>query len=239
MDSSLKRLLIFSALITWAIAPNSLQAGPIFTYAGKTVRWNLNLSSPPLKVFIDSSAASITTTIGEALTEWSTVSGSLLQLTTTGTQADAQIVIGVGAQTNGFSSGFASPSYNSDGELVGCTVTLGSGSLTATSDQARSLVLHEVGHCLGLVHSTVRSAVMSYRAAASHLTDDDRLSLVRLYPADGSQDLPMGCATTRRPTNEPGEHGGSGLLSLGVALAFAWWMTHGRFRSAANTSVSV
>jgi hypothetical protein len=57
----------------------------------------------------------------------------------------------------------------------------------------RAIVLHELGHALGLPHSSIRRDVMFPIATATDLSDRDRFSLRLLY------ELPTGWIGTRSP----------------------------------------
>jgi hypothetical protein len=57
-------------------------------------------------------------------------------------------------------------------------------------------ILHEMGHCLGLEHSLIPQAIMSYHSEQNRfaLDLDDRAAIGRLYPLDNeAMKLPVGC----------------------------------------------
>jgi Matrixin len=65
-------------------------------------------------------------------------------------------------------------------------------------------ILHEIGHCLGLGHSLVPEAIMSYRLEKNSfaLDLDDIAAVSRLYPADKKDpQLPHGCAIASSPAS--------------------------------------
>ncbi len=60
----------------------------------------------------------------------------------------------------------------------------------------KKTILHELGHCLGLGHSLIPEAIMSYSLNKNSyaLDVDDQAAIARLYPSDGSDpELPLGC----------------------------------------------
>lgn len=104
-------------------------------------------------------------------------------------------------------AGFASWDY-SQGEIRGCDVELNPeaalrGTVPDRLDRLTGLVLHEVGHCLGLLHTVVMpmpsyatlsevdltgfvpDPTMSYGSDGPFLMPDDMVGLSILYPAPG------------------------------------------------------
>jgi len=71
-------------------------------------------------------------------------------------------------------------------------------------------ILHEIGHCIGLGHSLIPEAIMSYHLDRNSfdLDLDDRAAVSRLYPLSGKAALPPGCAT--------------GSSVAGLPLVFLW-----------------
>lgn len=73
-------------------------------------------------------------------------------------------------------------------------------------------ILHELGHGLGLGHSLVPQAIMSYSLEQNKfaLDIDDEAAIARLYPGDGTEPrVPLGCAVR-------GQVGPTGTGVLGV-----------------------
>lgn len=100
---------------------------------------------------------------------------------------------------------------------------------TAVSVDIQNVLTHEVGHVLGLDHSSDPLATMFARAGSGELgmrtlTDDDRAGVAYLYPADGDppwleqhDDCGGGCSLTWR---SPGSVASFGVLAglIGLAL---------------------
>ncbi len=88
----------------------------------------------------------------------------------------------------GAPAGIAGQNYNEDGQVIGGVVNINTRLLDYFNDQKGSLysvVLHEVGHILGLGHSPVSGSIMSYRRDPfqSMFPLDDQDAIRQLYPA--------------------------------------------------------
>lgn len=83
-------------------------------------------------------------------------------------------------------AGFAQQKTDSEGNVIGCTITLGS--LSGKAKELLRVITHEVGHCLGLDHpQESKYAVMSYFSSQTdvyRLQNDDKAGLAYLYPND-------------------------------------------------------
>ena len=81
--------------------------------------------------------------------------------------------------------------YLSSGTLVHCDIAINSVQWPSWDEGRRQrVVTHEMGHCLGLAHSTVTS-VMLYNAS-SPPTVDDMAGILTLYPKAGRRLVAVG-----------------------------------------------
>ncbi|MCB9228763.1 MAG: matrixin family metalloprotease [Deltaproteobacteria bacterium] len=126
--------------------------------------------------------------------QWTDVPGSLLILSPV-EQGLAEITLSFQQTIDApFSAGYAEfDQITDDGIPEHCRIYI----LTAdrlNQDQLLRVILHETGHCLGLGHSLIPEAVMSYRSDNRTSLDlDDMAALSRLYPYDEAYSLPPGC----------------------------------------------
>ncbi len=71
--------------------------------------------------------------------------------------------------------GYCLPSYDSDGYIIHAEIRV------AKWTNHRVVLLHEIGHALGLAHSGEKDAVMYYEPTAAELSEDDVEGLRSLY----------------------------------------------------------
>lgn len=196
--------------------------------AENSIRWNAsawpvrfrlleNENLARQEVFADSTAWREFVTA--ALDQWNAVptSEAVVELAEEAAAQDAAVDED-GVNTIGFSSvfedegilaaGFASWDYANEGELRSCDVELNPevaqrGTAEERLDRLTALVLHEVGHCLGLLHTVVMpmpyyrtlsevdltgfypDPTMSYGRDGPFLMRDDMVGVSLLYPAPG------------------------------------------------------
>ena len=199
----------------------SLLAGAVLGYPtpfdlnGKVLRWDISLSSPALTYLVISDegvfAQSFVDSIVDLSAEkWSTVEGSFLTLArTTSSDADISIYLKSSIVGGDVSSGFSTfDSYHDDGSPAHCRTEILVDSSLGFLSIAKT-ILHELGHCLGLGHSLIPQAIMSYSLEENSfdLDLDDRAAILRLYSSSTSEaQLPPGCgiaANTRSPAPHP------------------------------------
>ena len=131
-------------------------------------------------------------TVRDAFAEWGRVSAIIgvetaepllvIQFGTAGSLPNTSAVIGCGA--------------DEDGYLRGCTMTIDADIWArATGPERLSLMLHEVGHAIGLGHGQ-ECSVMSYVCHAEALTGDD-VGGAR-WIADGIVPVPLGAGLAYR-----------------------------------------
>jgi len=174
----------------------------IGSYYGNPIRWPISPAEPDLSYYIQSADPIVVQSIQDSALAWSNIETSYVNLTQTGVSTSANIVIVVDNDLgNPYAGGYASYSYSGNGEITSCTVHLLASQVSLGYDLFQPLALHEMGHCLGLIHSVSAGAAMSYRGGGANPTDDDAFALTLLYPASGSS-LPPSCGTIHTsPTN--------------------------------------
>ncbi|NRA44272.1 MAG: matrixin family metalloprotease [Oligoflexales bacterium] len=147
------------------------------------------------------------TTIHRAADLWGNVSGSLLDLSWTQDNQDALITLHLQSSINdtSFSAGYAEfDEVGEEGEPIHCSIFI----LVSPSFSFNSIaktILHEFGHCLGLGHSLIPEAIMSYLLDKNRfqLDLDDMAAIVRLYPLQGDAQIAPGCGVgTRQKRSE-------------------------------------
>ena len=202
--------------------------GPVLDRAETATRWNAsawpvrfrlleNANLERQDVFADS--AVWREFVAAALGQWNAVptAEAVVELEPESAAQDSA-VFGDGINTIGFSSafeedgilaaGFASWDRSDEGEIRSCDVELNPeyaqrGTAAERLDRLVGLVLHEVGHCLGLRHTVVMPApfyaalsevdltgfypdpTMSYGRDGPFLMPDDMVGVSLLYPAPG------------------------------------------------------
>jgi hypothetical protein len=112
------------------------------------------------------------------------------------------IKICFGGTSSAASGGQAQIITGSSGEWTGCKITLGEAS-KETASYLKKIILHEIGHCLGLDHvQDSRKSIMSYFAEGrvTKLQADDKMGIAYLYPdnkgrSSESTTLGLSCAT--------------------------------------------
>lgn len=175
----------------------------VSSWSGKARRWNIEQRQPVLYYRIQLLQQPSMNSLGaidlvhQAFAEWSRVPGSLLRLQPARLEEreDILVILTEKADPDGESSGVAEfDRLSPRGELSHCRLTVFS-YLFLSPDYFKKVSLHEIGHCLGLNHSLVPEAVMSYGFDTNHaaLDLDDRAALVRLYGRKKGPATPPSC----------------------------------------------
>ncbi len=191
------------SLIASFIVTSSAVASPVPDDWGYGVaRWNISAASPNLNYYIDPSAASIATTVQSAFSDWAAIPTVYVTLTQVMSAGQANIVVKLLSSISpAGASGVAHTTMDSGGYITACELDI-SQEYTVT----KNTIQHESGHCLGLAHSVVSGAVMSYRDSGQTPTVDDEYALTLLYPKDSSVGYPAGCATiSKKPPSATGD----------------------------------
>jgi matrixin len=99
------------------------------------------------------------------------------------------------------------------GEIIGADIEINSANYTIVASATppagaydlSSILTHEVGHFLGLAHSTETSAVMYalYHPQSTTLTLDDISGICSIYPPDGSRTTTIGAVAATACQPEP------------------------------------
>ncbi len=203
------------------------EASAIPTVGNKIRVWDITSKSPEVRFYIDSGYDTVQALAESSFSEWQGVPDAYIRFKKLDSishdpnatnYADIWIHV-VGELSNSFAGAQARVSVDSStGYIQQCTVEIPSRSANSL---IKGIILHEIGHCLGLVHSVVNKAVMSYRGG-SILTTDDKFVLAQLYPEDSAR-YPLGCATVRSVDGSSGGSGGSDRLFTFVAVFLMMW----------------
>lgn len=175
-------------------------------FNGQLSRWAEASVDHPLTVLVDAEnpydAIYFGSLVDEAASIWSQIPTSALKLVPADPNVteDIRIVIVATMEEAPFSAGYSSFDAYEAGKPKHCTIKILS---TLSFMTFAKTVLHELGHCIGLGHSLVPEAIMSYQLSATEfaLDTDDIAAISRLYPVDGSApEVPIGCAVgSQRP----------------------------------------
>jgi hypothetical protein len=222
-----------AALFLFFLSLNVYASPIVTTREGGVARWNISPSSPTLNFYIDSNVGTNFAAFArDAAIAWSGVQESYVQLTEVMDPATANIIVrGYASISNALVPQAASYITDSNSNITACTVEILIGADTGATaeylDYLHSGTIHEMGHCLGLHHSLQIDAVMSYRQNGSSLAlkSDDKLAIARLYPNDGNNIYPMGCATVQKSGSGPGGNPWNGLAEMAVLLLALYWIT--------------
>lgn len=174
-------------------------------FDGTLMRWNIGRTNPSILLEVVADRPEDLNIFSEAVAEsaqlWTDVPTSYFKFVPTSAGETAQVTVNLkSAQTGGtYSAGYAIfDGYDdqSPPRPTHCSIFVG-----ITDDQSyyaiSKTILHELGHCVGLGHTLIPEAIMSYSLDKNSyaLDIDDEAAVSRLYPQDGSRPrLPPGCS---------------------------------------------
>lgn len=199
MDWSLRTLLVSACFFS----ANGVEAYPTpVDFDGSLLRWDINVDSGPISYEVvstnDRAKSLFASAVDDAAQLWTEVPSSYFAFAQAEPDTKAQVTVHLDSADQGseFSAGYAvfdkfeqkTPSHCDIHVTIDDTVSFAGFSKT---------ILHELGHCVGLGHTLIPEAIMSYSLDknAFALDVDDQAAITRLYPADGSKPkLPPGCA---------------------------------------------
>lgn len=190
----------YTAILVFGIMRYSnLEAYPTpVDFDGRILRWNIDETNPQVNYYVQGSTENslfFRGLVELAASLWNDVPSSYVSLQETIVEGQEQIKVHFESHLESapFSSGYATFDAKDEDGPKHCTIRI-STSVQSTISLLKT-ILHELGHCLGLGHSLIPEAIMSYdfskNAFATDL--DDMAALTRLYPVGGHPKLPRGC----------------------------------------------
>ena len=233
MGRRLNSILVTSLnLLIWAA---SAQAYPTpVDFSGKLLRWNIDKNSPAITYAIDAEnpedAVYYQDAVAQAAQLWSEVPGSYFKFESVSLDQAPQVTIYL---RSSLSDVRETAGYTMFDEYEGDTPK--HCSIYVMVDRATSdywmgkIFLDELGHAVGLGHSLVPEAIMSYSLDANgfSLDLDDYAAAAHSYPANGDKPrLPLGCSVR----SDAGQVSSSNflILLLLVPVFFSLWPACGR-----------
>jgi hypothetical protein len=187
---------------------NSLTAGNAAAYPtpvdfdGSIMRWDVGPDDAPItfevRADLQSDLDEYYTSVVDSADLWSGVANSYFRYAEVQEGEVAQVTVNLNRAIEGssVSSGYAVFNAYADKKPSHCSIFILIDDGFSQNSVAKT-ILHELGHCVGLGHSLIPEAIMSYQLAKNQfaLDIDDEAAVTRLYPASGDEPkLPPGCA---------------------------------------------
>ncbi len=203
MGRSFISILITSSVLSLLLGENRGFSYPTpVDFDGSILRWNISMGDEPITYEIKASdendISNFESLIDESANLWSSTPNSYFRYARAIGDVPAQVTINLERSIDGsaVSSGYAIFDKYKDQKPEHCSIFILIDDNLSTTSIAKT-ILHEFGHCLGLGHSLIPEAIMSYQLDKNFfgLDIDDQAAVSRLYPADGSKPkLPPGCS---------------------------------------------
>lgn len=170
-------------------------------YSGALTRWDINPQNPTIPFEIvgtDYDIGLYTDAIQSAAILWNDVPMSYFRYQEAASGETAKVTVHLDSALSGIedAAGYTEFDQYDGTKPVHCSIHVLVDDGVSYYDTSKTF-LHEFGHGLGLGHSLVPHAIMSYSLDKNKfaLDTDDEAAVSRLYPADGSTPrLPLGCA---------------------------------------------
>lgn len=176
-------------------------------FDGSLLRWKVDENSAPVTYEIladdDAYLSQYGDIVDDAALMWSEVPTSYFRYVRADEGKPAQVTVNLRSSIEGgaYSAGYAVFDEYDDIVPLHCSIFVVIDEYVTHSSMEKT-ILHELGHCLGLGHTLIPQAIMSYRLEENSyaLDVDDRAAVTHLYPVDGSEpELPPGCAIGAMP----------------------------------------
>lgn len=193
---------VYLSLLTTVKAPKAAAYPTPVDFDGTLLRWHVSDTDPAISYEVkadrDADRLRYESIVDEAARLWTDVPTSYFAYAPVAPGGTAQVTVELKRALDGsaYSAGYAIFDEYDGLKPVHCSIFVVVEDGLSDEAMAKTF-LHEFGHCLGLGHTLIPEAIMSYALDKNgfELDIDDQAAATRLYPADGSEPkLPPGCA---------------------------------------------